>query len=163
MASLKTTKSPAARRIPRCACATANRAIRNINKNNVRGIRIRKARLKKGYSLRQLSEVCNISQVCLTRIELGNTGSNVKILAKLAKALDRPLEYIGAFDFLPEDCLQEKLAKAILMHGHFKTEAAAAIGIDVRTFRSFMKGKNIKNASLVKIKNYIAETENKED
>ena len=112
--------------------------------------------------MQQLAKICNISQVCLTRIELGNTGSNVKILAKIAIALDRPLDYIGAFDIMPENSLQERLEKAILMHGHFKAEAASVIGIDIRTFRTFMKGNNIKNTSLVKIKNYIAETENLE-
>lgn len=136
-----------------------NHAVRNINKNNVRGVRIRTARLKKGFSLRQLAEISNISQVCLTRIELGNTSSNIKILAKLAAVLDMPLDYIGALDIMPDDSLQERLEKAILMHEHFKAEAAVAIGIDIRTFRTFMKGNNVKNTSLHKIKNYIAETQ----
>lgn len=109
--------------------------------------------------MRQLSEISNISQVSLTRIELGNTNSNVKILSKLAKALDQPLDYIGAFDIMPEDSLQEKLEKAIQIHGHFKLEAASVIGIDIRRYRTFMKGRTIKNTSLIKIKNYIVETE----
>lgn len=136
-----------------------NREICNINNNNVRGVRIRTARLKKGYSLRQLSKASNISQVCLTRIELGNTSSNVKILAKLAKVLNLPLVYVGAFDTMPVNTLQQRLEKSILSHGHWILEAVAAIGIDQRTYRSFMKGCNVKNRSLIKIKNYIAETE----
>lgn len=131
----------------------------NMNKNNVRGLRIRTARLKKGYSLRQLAEISNISQVCLTNIELGSTSGNIKILSKLANILDLSLIYLGAFDLLPEDTIQQQLEKAILIHGHFKSEAAAAIGIDVRTYRTFMKGGNIKNKNLIKIKKYIAETE----
>ncbi len=130
-----------------------------MNNNNIRGIRIRTARLKKGYSLRQLSEISNISQVCLTKIELGSTSGNIKILSKLANILDLSLIYLGAFDLLPEDTIQQQLEKAILIHGHFKSEAAAAIGIDVRTYRTFMKGGNIKNKNLIKIKKYIAETE----
>lgn len=131
----------------------------NMNKNNVRGLRIRTARLKKGYSLRQLAEISNISQVCLTNIELGSTSGNIKVLSKLANILDLSLIYLGAFDLLPEDTIQQQLEKAILIHGHFKSEAAAAIGIDVRTYRTFMKGGNIKNKNLIKIKKYIAETE----
>lgn len=130
-----------------------------MNNNNIRGIRIRTARLKKGYSLRQLSEISNISQVCLTKIELGSTSGNIKILSKLANILDLSLIYLGAFDLLPEDTIQQQLEKAILIHGQFKSEAAAAIGIDVRTYRTFMKGGNIKNKNLIKIKKYIAETE----
>ena len=130
-----------------------------MNKNNVRGLRIRTARLKKGYSLRQLAEISNISQVCLTNIELGSTSGNIKVLSKLANILDLSLIYLGAFDLLPEDTIQQQLEKAILIHGHFKSEAAAAIGIDVRTYRTFMKGGNIKNKNLIKIKKYIAETE----
>ena len=133
-----------------------------MNNNNVRGVRIRTARLKKGYSLRQLSELSDISQVSLTRIELGNTSSNIKILAKLANALNLPLVYIGAFDTMPDNTLQQRLEKSILVRGHWILEAVAAIGIDQRTYRSFMKGHNIKNISLTKIKNYIAETENME-
>lgn len=109
--------------------------------------------------MRQLSEISNISQVCLTKIELGSTSGNIKILSKLANILDLSLIYLGAFDLLPEDTIQQQLEKAILIHGHFKSEAAAAIGIDVRTYRTFMKGGNIKNKNLIKIKKYIAETE----
>lgn len=133
-----------------------------MNNNNIRGVRIRTARLKKGYSLRQLSKISNISQVSLTRIELGNTNSNVKILSKLAKALDQPLGYIGAFDIMPVETLQQRLEKSILIHGHWIQEAVAAIGIDRRTYRSFMMGYNINKINLSKIKKYIAETENLE-
>lgn len=103
--------------------------------------------------------MCSISKVGLTRLELGSTKGNIKILVKIANALKMSLKFIGAFDLLPENTIQQQLEKAILIHGHFKSEAAASIGIDIRTYRTFMKGGSIKEKTLRKIRNYIAETE----
>ena len=63
---------------------------------------------------------------------------------------------------MPETTLQEKLQKSIILHAHKKGEAAKSIGICFQTLICFLRGKNVKNCSIIKIKKYIAETENPE-
>jgi transcriptional regulator with XRE-family HTH domain len=52
------------------------------------GERIRKYRLKKGYSQEKLAEIVNISTTFVSRIERGNAKTSLEVLARISMALE---------------------------------------------------------------------------
>lgn len=95
----------------------------------------------------------------LCALERKFNSHDIKLLLRIANGLNLPLGHIAACDIMPETTLQEKLQKSIILHAHRKGEAAKSIGICFQTLICFLRGKNVKNCSIIKIKNYIAETE----
>ena len=85
------------------------------------GDRLKKARIKKGYTQEKLSEMINVSIAYLSRIETGATRINLKRLNELCSILDVSEAFIlngassGSADYLNnelnsilKDCTPEK-------------------------------------------------------
>lgn len=51
------------------------------------------ARAEHGLTLRELSEKCGISANSLSKIEIGKTVPRILTLSKIAKALNKDIEY----------------------------------------------------------------------
>jgi transcriptional regulator with XRE-family HTH domain len=58
------------------------------------GQRIAEIRQQKGYSLRQLSELCGVTYQNLNKIENGKYNVGLDILEKIAKALDMTVDIV---------------------------------------------------------------------
>src|SRR5690606_24179294 len=76
------------------------------------GIRLRKARLEKNLFLRELAELTGLTPENIRNIEKDvyecKSGLKVTTAKKLAKALDKPIWYIGFYDKLTEKTLGQK-------------------------------------------------------
>ena len=55
---------------------------------NLIGARLKKARLQKGFSQVKLSEILDVSEVYLSRIEKGKTRISLKRLVQMSEVLD---------------------------------------------------------------------------
>lgn len=58
------------------------------------GERIRSARKEKGWTQEKLSEEIDVTITFLSRVETGHAQINLKRLAQISKALDKPIEQI---------------------------------------------------------------------
>lgn len=90
--------------------------------------RIKKARIDKNLSLKELSSLSEISYNYITALESGKYKPNFKVLNKLSQALDNPLFYLGCFEDMPENNFIDKLKKARHYHGDSKKHLANKIG-----------------------------------
>jgi transcriptional regulator with XRE-family HTH domain len=59
--------------------------------------RLRVARMRRGWTLRELGEACSVSTACLSRIEQGKSMPHPKNARKLCEVLGVDIEYL--FDF----------------------------------------------------------------
>lgn len=61
---------------------------------NLMGERLKRARIKKGYTQEKLAEIMNVSIAYISRIETGKTHINLKRLNELCTLLDTTESYI---------------------------------------------------------------------
>ena len=112
------------------------------------GQRIRYARVESNISKVILAKKAGISLGTLHFIENGlHKSIRIKILKLLAHALNRPAWFLGAYDFLPEKTLAEKLFKARRYRLMTVEDAAAYFGISIKTYRKWELNKSVPNES----------------
>jgi transcriptional regulator with XRE-family HTH domain len=58
------------------------------------GLVIAKLRKEKGYSQQELAELAHITQSNLTRIENGKYSPGLDVLAKIATAMDKKIDFV---------------------------------------------------------------------
>lgn len=97
--------------------------------------RIKKARIDKNLSLKELSSLSEISYNYITALESGKYKPNFKVLNRLSQALDKPVWYwyLGCYEDMPEDNFTDKLKKARHYHGDSKKDLANKIGANNRS------------------------------
>lgn len=136
--------------------ARSNRAINYCGKKNTIGTRIRACRIKKGLSIKQLAILSNITPEGLSNIERRPSNNiNITILSKISSALNEPIKHLISSDHLPETNLQDKLLKAIFLHGHTKIQAATTMKISLKTLYHFIKKGRCTKITEQKISQYI--------
>jgi len=64
---------------------------------------------------------------------------NVKVINRLAEALDQPIWFIGCYDLLPETSLGEKIRKMRLYKGQYIQELADELGVDTHLVSRYEK------------------------
>lgn len=100
---------------------------------NTPGTRIREKRLEKNLTIKDLSELTNISKATLSNIELNKYVLSLTNLRKIAEILKTPISYLGYFENLPEETFGQKLLKARLCNGLTKRELAKKLGVNEKT------------------------------
>lgn len=113
--------------------------------------RIKKTRLEKNLSLKELSLAANISYNYITALESNTFKADFKTLKKLSKILDEPIYYLGYFEDMPEDSFQDKLKKARYYYGDSKKKLAHKIGSSECTIRDWEKGNRVPSIKYAKI------------
>ena len=114
---------------------------------------------KKGLSIKQLAALSGATPEGLSNIERRSSNNiNITILSKISNALKEPIDHLGCFSSLPESTLQEKLLKAILLHGHTNSQAATEMKISPKTIYNLLKKGYCNNETLEKTIAYIKET-----
>lgn len=78
-------------------------------------------------------------------------------MSKISNALKEPIDHLGCFSSLPESTLQEKLLKAILLHGHTKIQAAHTMNVSPKTIYNFLKKGHYKKETLKIFSQYMSE------
>lgn len=106
------------------------------------GSRIRKERVKHGLSIQEVAEIINMSAESLRYIESGKPAS-LATLGKLSNVLKVPIEYLGCFDFLPENSLGEKIKKIRLSKGLTIKDMAEMINVNPRLLSAWEKEQKI--------------------
>lgn len=102
--------------------------------------RIKKARMERNLYIYELARLVGASPTRISQIErgeIGERGLRVTTVKKLAKALNKPIWYIGCYEKLPEKTFGQKLKKARLHHGHTQSEAAKILGVNAKTIRNW--------------------------
>ena len=119
------------------------------------GARLRKVRVHKGLTIKDLAEMTKISRASIIRFEAGENPS-IMTLRKLAKALGVKVAYLGCFESLPENTLGQRITKARLYHGLTKREFAAKLGTDEKIVRQWEQDKHVPSKKFIdKINHYL--------
>ncbi|MEG6615419.1 helix-turn-helix transcriptional regulator [Peptococcaceae bacterium 1198_IL3148] len=108
---------------------------------NTPGARLRKARIDKNMTIRDLATIAQIAPNNISLLETDKTKAKLHTLRRLSSALDAPVSYLGCFESLPEDTLGQRISKARHFHGLTKRELAATIGVNVKTLREWEQDK----------------------
>lgn len=101
------------------------------------GDRLRQARIEKNMTIRDLAVASGISKEALIKLESDKTKASLPHLRSFSQVLSVSVAHLGGFEKLPETTLGQRIKKARMYHGLTKTEFARAIGVDVRTLRSW--------------------------
>lgn len=88
-------------------------------------------------TIRELAKSTSLSSIAISNLESGKTNPALPNLRLLAQVLNVPIAFLGCFETLPENTLGQQIKKARLMHGLTKLEMAGALGINVRTLRTW--------------------------
>jgi transcriptional regulator with XRE-family HTH domain len=107
----------------------------DIQPDNTPGSRLKKTRLKKRITIKELAEMSGMSAEQLSNIECGKSGISISNLRRLAKILNVSVAYLGCFEDMPEDTPDQQLKKARYYHGLTIKETAEKIGVDYTTIR----------------------------
>ncbi|AGK97431.1 helix-turn-helix transcriptional regulator [Clostridium pasteurianum] len=113
--------------------------------------RIKKSRIEKNLSLKELSSLSGISYNYITALESGTFKTNFKVLKKLSKTLDKPIAYLGYFEDMPEDNFTDKLKKARHYHGDTKKDLADKLGANECTIRYWENEKQVPSIKYIKV------------
>ncbi|WP_281169607.1 helix-turn-helix domain-containing protein [Thermicanus aegyptius] len=117
---------------------------------------MRKARLEKNMTHRELSDATGLSVTAISNLERDRFKPTMPNLRKLSTVLGVPISYLGCFETLPENTLGERIRKARLYHGYSKKEFAEIIGVDVKSIQSWEKDLRIPiDEYLSKIREYF--------
>lgn len=107
------------------------------------GDRIRRARLARGWTIRELADAVGMSDVAIGHIELGKRVPAVNTLRKLSTALEQPVWYLSGIETLPENTLGQRVRKARLILGMTKTEFAQQLGVDIHTLMRWERNQTV--------------------
>lgn len=119
----------------------------NYNAKGVAGNRIRKCRLEKSLTIKELSIQSGAEKNTLSCIELGKHIPTIKTLKKLEKVLNKPFWWLGGYDTLEENTLGKRIYKCRLMHGYTQKEFANILSVQKSTLTDWEKDKNNPNSS----------------
>ncbi|MBP2664273.1 MAG: helix-turn-helix domain protein [Firmicutes bacterium] len=99
------------------------------------------ARQKKELTINELSALSGISLTTLSKMENNRCRNHdVKVIKRLAEALDQPIWFIGSYDLLPKNSLGEQIRKMRLYKGQYIQELADELGIDPHLVSRYEKG-----------------------
>ncbi len=99
--------------------------------------RIRKSRVEKGFTIRELASSIGMTETNIISIENSRSTPSLPTLRLLSEALNVPVYYIGCFEALSERTLGEKILKARCYHGLTKSEMAELFEVDVKTIKNW--------------------------
>jgi site-specific DNA recombinase len=125
--------------------------------------RIKKSRIDKNLSLKELSSLSNISYNYLTALESGRYKLNFRVLNKLSQVLDKPIWYLGCFEDMSEDNFIDKFKKARHYYGDSKKKLANKIEANECTIRDWEKGLRFPSDKYIKfIEEYMTILDNQD-
>lgn len=104
------------------------------------GARLRRARVSRNMTIRDLARVTGLTTATISDIEAGETFPRLPVLRRLAEAVSVPVWFLGHFEQLPENTLAERIRKARLCHGLTLEKMACALGIDPKTLHHWECG-----------------------
>ena len=91
--------------------------------------------------MNELSVLSGISLTTLSKMENNRCRNHdVKVIKRLAEALDQPTWFIGCYDLFPENRLGEQIRKMRLYKGQYIQELADELGIDPHLVSRYEKG-----------------------
>lgn len=99
--------------------------------------RLRKARLSRGISVRELAAATGLTETAIIYIEGNKNPASLSSLKKFSNVIGASVSYLGCFENLPEKTFGERLKKARLFHGLLMKEMASKLGISERTLRDW--------------------------
>lgn len=117
---------------------------------NTPGSRIRGARTEANLSIRELAALSGLTPEAISMMENGVHPPSLKSLRKISSCLNRPIQYLGCFETLPESTFGERLKKARLYRGLTKEEAAVEFGVNSKSITNWESNRvvpSVKNAS----------------
>jgi transcriptional regulator with XRE-family HTH domain len=118
--------------------------------------RIKKSRIDKNLSLKELSSLSNISYNYITALESGRYKPNFRVLNKLSQILDKPVFYLGCFEDMPEETSEDKFRKSRYYNGDTRKNLAVKLGLNEHTIKDWEeKVFNPLNKFVEKIENYM--------
>jgi len=111
------------------------------NPGNTVAERLAWARLKNGLTMNNLSVLSGLSLTTLSKIENNRCRNHdVKVIKRLAEALDQPIWFMGCYDLLPETSLGDRIRKMRLYKGQYIQELATELVIDEHLISRYEKG-----------------------
>ena len=111
-------------------------------RGNSTGALIRQTRLAKNKSIEDVAREVGIHYLSLIRIENNQINPKITTLAKISMVLGVAITDLGLFDLLPENTLEEKIAKARLFNGMTNKQFANVLGVNQKTVRLWGQGKH---------------------
>lgn len=111
-----------------------------ISPGNTPGERIRWARYKKNFTIKDLSEATDISEAFISYVENGHAACSITTARKISVALEEPVWFIACLEDLPTDTLAQRIRKYRLYLGLTKREFAAHIGVHEKTVKLWEDG-----------------------
>ncbi|MCK8826050.1 helix-turn-helix domain-containing protein [Fuchsiella alkaliacetigena] len=119
--------------------------------------RVKKARLIQGWSKRKLARKAKTDSSSLAAYEQGNRDISLKMMKRLATALEVTVGWLGGFYCLPEENLAQKVKKYRLIKAWTQKEMAQKIGLGRTTIQKIESGqtKNPNQTTMNKLKNII--------
>ncbi|WP_283248949.1 helix-turn-helix domain-containing protein [Paenibacillus antibioticophila] len=120
------------------------------------GDRIRYARQKNELTMKELSQVAEISITSIGYIERNVVVASLPTLRKLSKCLKEPIHFLGCFEGMPEDTIGQRFKKARYYRGLLGREAADLICVDEKTINNWESGRKVpSNKYYCKIKEFL--------
>jgi transcriptional regulator with XRE-family HTH domain len=110
--------------------------------NELAGSRLRKARIDRNVTIRELSELSGISETSISYIETNAKRASMPSLRIFSKLLNVPIWKLGCFEGLPERTLGEKIRKSRLYKGFTKVEMSTQLNVDVKTLTNWENDNN---------------------
>lgn len=104
------------------------------------GKRLRKARLEKKMTIRELAKASGLTPEAISNLEADKNPASLRSLKKLSEVLGQSIEHLGCLEDLPEDTLGQKLRKARLCRGMILQDASTVLGIDWTTLKRWELG-----------------------
>ena len=109
--------------------------------SEISGSRVRQARLLKGYTIRELAKLIEVTPQTISNIERNVVSTPLATLRELSVVLDKPISYLGCFNKLPEDTLAQRIRKARHYRGLQLKEAAGELGVSAKTLNNWEAGR----------------------
>jgi transcriptional regulator with XRE-family HTH domain len=118
--------------------------------------RIKKSRIDKNLSLKELSSLSNISYNYITALESGRYKPNFRVLNKLSQVLDKSIFYLGCFEDMPQETCKDKFRKPRYYNGDTRKNVVAKLGLNEHAIKDWEEKEfNHLNKCVEKIENYM--------
>lgn len=105
------------------------------------GERIKKLRILKGLTIKDLSILCSLSQETISNIEKSRTTPNVNSLSKLSQALNTSNSYILGADSWSENSAGEIIYKYRMISGLSQMDLARKCNLHKSTTKDYENNK----------------------
>lgn len=105
------------------------------------GERIRRLRILKGLTIKELSILCCVSQETISNIEKSRTSPYANTLNKLCQALNTNNKYILGADSWPESTIGEIIYKYRTIEGLSRMDLARKCNLHKSTIQDYENGK----------------------